>query len=211
MSVLFPARCIFCGGWISEQQHGICVDCREQAEAEMKTVYCTPTEGTDAVICAGRYQRDLRQALIHMKFHQYGNQVLGPLAELMQQAWELHHMPQPDVITCVPVSQLRVHTRGYNQSAEFAKYLAESWQVPFEPMLKRHLFSKRQSSLQASARWDNAKKSYCLRSGVKLEGKSVLLVDDIVTTGATADICALLLKQAGATAVWVLAAAKTGA
>lgn len=120
-------------------------------------------------------------------------------------------MPQPDVITCVPVSQLRVHTRGYNQSAEFAKYLAESWQVPFEPMLKRHVLSKRQSSLQASARWDNAKKSYCLRSGVQLQGKSVLLVDDIVTTGATAGICASLLKQAGAKAVWVLAAAKTGA
>ncbi|MDO4173250.1 MAG: phosphoribosyltransferase family protein [Eubacteriales bacterium] len=211
MSVLFPTRCLLCGGWISERQGGLCPDCREQAEAEMKTVYCTPPEGVDAVICAGKYRDDLRQALIRMKFRSYGNQTIRPLAGLMRQAWELRNMPRPDVITCVPSGGMRIRNRGYNQSEALANELANAWNVPFMRMLRRKLRSKQQSTLHAADRWDNAAASYQLRSGIQLHGQTVLLVDDIVTTGATAGICASLLKQAGAQSVWVLAAAKAGA
>ena len=119
-------------------------------------------------------------------------------------------MPRPDVITCVPISPLRLRTRGYDQSAEMAKYLSKQWDIPFEPVLGRRMLSRMQSKLQAEQRWDNARKSFYLRRNTDLEGKHVLLVDDIVTTGASISCCAVLLRKAGAQTIWVLAAAKAG-
>lgn len=211
MSLLFPARCIFCGEWISEKMDGLCVECRERADEDGKTVYCTPPECVDELICAGRYRGSLKRALIHMKFHEYGSRNLLPLVQLMAQAWELHKMPEPDVITSVPISPLRLRTRGYNQSEEMAKQLAKMWEVPFVPALRRRMLSQMQSKLTADKRWDNARKSFYLHKNLRLDGKIVLLVDDIVTTGATISCCAALLRKVGAQSVWVLATAKAGA
>ncbi|MCD8355301.1 MAG: ComF family protein [Clostridia bacterium] len=211
MSLLFPSRCIFCGEWISEKMGGLCKECREQAEEDSKTVYCTPPENIDGLVCAGRYRGSLKRAVIHMKFHEYGSRNLLPLVQLMAQAWALHKMPEPDIIIGVPISPLRLRTRGYNQSEEMAKLLANMWNIPFVPVLRRRMLSQMQSKLTADKRWDNARRSFYLRRNIRLEGKAVLLVDDIVTTGATASSCAALLRKAGAQSVWVLAAAKAGA
>lgn len=208
--LLYPSRCVYCGEWIDGKQQGLCDACRKQAEQEMGQIYCPAPEHVEQVICAGRYQGKLRGAILRMKFGSRGQAVMLPLAGLMEQAWELHHMPRPDVLTCVPISPLRLRTRGYDQSAEMAKYLTEQWNIPFVPALQRRMLSRMQSKLHVEQRWDNARKSFYLRRNTQLDGKHVLLVDDIVTTGASISCCAALLRKAGAQTVWVLAAARAG-
>ena len=208
--LLYPSRCVYCGNWVDGKQQRLCEACRKQAEQEMEQIYCPTPEQVEQVICAGRYRGGLKEAIRRMKFHSRGQAVMLPLAKLMEQAWELHGMPRPDVITCVPISPLRLRTRGYDQSAEMAKYLSKQWDIPFEPVLGRRMLSRMQSKLQAEQRWDNARKSFYLRRNTDLKGKHVLLVDDIVTTGASISCCAALLRKAGAQTIWVLAAAKAG-
>ena len=208
--LLYPSRCVYCGEWIDVKQHGLCDACRKQAEQVMGQVYCPAPEHVEQVICAGRYQGELKGAILRMKFGSHGQANLLPLAGLMEQAWKLHGMPRPDAITCVPISPLRLRNRGYDQSAEMAKYLAKQWKVPFVPALQRRMLSRMQSKLHVEQRWDNARKSFYLRRNTRLDGTHVLLVDDIVTTGASISCCAALLRKAGAETVWVLAAAKAG-
>lgn len=208
--ILYPSRCIYCQTWIDSKQHGLCDACRKQAGQDMRQLYCPAPKSVEQVICAGQYQGNLKAALLQMKFRPQGERFLLPLSELMEQAWELHRMPKPDGITCVLISPLRMRSRGYDQSAELAKYLAKRWNIPFTPVLRRRMLSRMQSKLKAEQRWDNARKSFYLHKKACLDGKIMLLVDDIVTTGASISCCADLLRKAGAQTVWVLAAAKAG-
>ena len=99
--------------------------------------------------------------------------------------------------------------RGFNQSEEFAKYLSEMWGVPYVLMLQRKLRSHKQARLSAAQRQENAARSFVRRKDVgELAGQRILLVDDIVTTGATVSHCAQLLREKKPEKIWVLAAAK---
>lgn len=207
LTLLYPSRCMLCGKPVPEELHGLCMSCYGDAEEEMRQMICRPPEHADAMICAARYSGHMRRAVINLKFEQR-RAYLKPLAELMALAWELHHMPVPDIITCVPISPARAHGRGFNQSAALAKVLAMQWDVPFKETLRRRVLSRRQSNLRAAERWTNARRAFVPRIHVDLDGKTVLLVDDIVTTGATVSTCAGLLRQMGARCVWVLAAAR---
>lgn len=118
-------------------------------------------------------------------------------------------MPLPDVITCVPMHGWHKFRRGFNQSEEFAKYLSEMWGVPYVPMFQRKLRSHKQARLSAAQRQENAARSFVRRKDVgELAGQRILLVDDIVTTGATVSHCAQLLREKKPEKIWVLAAAK---
>ena len=195
MSLLFPTSCILCGQTITDREAGLCTECRQQMESDSE------------VICAGRYRGSYRTALLRLKYAQQPCR-LYPIAELMAQAWDWHHMPLPDVITCVPMNTWHKFRRGYNQSEEFAKYLSEKWGVPYTPLLRRKLLSHKQSRLSAKQRQENAFRSFAMKKEVDLSGQHVLLVDDIVTTGATVSSCARLLRECKPESIWVLAAAK---
>ncbi len=206
-ALLFPERCMLCADYLPEGQRGLCATCREWAEQEMETVYCAPPEHTDAMICAARYRGYMRGVVTDLKFHGKRANV-PPMAELMAQAWEKRGMAMPDVITCVPVSPTRARSRGFNQSEALAREIARRWDVPFAHTLKRRMLARRQSELHAGERWENARRTYVARDDAGVSGKTVLLVDDIVTTGATVSVCAGLLRESGAARVWGLAFAK---
>ncbi|MDO5783853.1 MAG: double zinc ribbon domain-containing protein [Eubacteriales bacterium] len=207
--LVYPSHCMLCGAFISDQQHGICPDCRRAAEKQMERSFLRPPRYVDALVCAGSYAGGLGQAIRRMKFHSQRADI-QPLTELMMTAWEMQQLPKPMLVTCVPISAARAHMRGFNQSAALAQAIAAAWNIPFEETLRRHLLSRRQSELHAADRWKNAEKAYYARSRVDLTGKTVVLIDDVVTTGATASACAMLLRDMGAQKVFLLAAARAG-
>ena len=87
--------------------------------------------------------------------------------------------------------------------------LSEMWGVPYVPMLNRKLRSHKQARLSAAQRQENAARSFVRRKDVgELAGQRILLIDDIVTTGATVSHCAQLLREKKPEKIWVLAAAK---
>ena len=208
LTLLYPPKCMVCGERISEEQHGLCPDCRARIGQDMRALYCSTPQNTDGLVCAAPYDGRFRRAVLDYKFNHryaYGR----PLAELAARAWELHHMPRPELVTCVPISAAHAHGRGFNQSAELAKCIAAQWDIPFEETLRRRVLARRQVDLRAEERWHNARRTFFPRSSADVNGKTVLLVDDIVTTGATVSTCAGILREMGAVHVWALAVAKT--
>lgn len=208
MTLLYPSKCMLCGQRIAEKQRGLCESCRVEMEQRMRELYLPAPHHTDGLVCAGMYEGRLRRAVLHYKF--YGQRAYGrPLAELAAQAWELHQMPKPDLLTCVPISPVHAHGRGFNQSEQLAKYIAARWNIPFEHTLRRRVLARRQRELNAQDRWLNARRTYYPRYTANVDGKNILLVDDIVTTGATVSTCAGLLREMGAVCVWALGVTKT--
>lgn len=212
--LLFPKRCMLCRSYLSGEQNGLCDTCRIRMEQDMPQIWRAPPEYLETLVCAARYGGRVRRAVLDVKMNGKRANII-PMAQLMMKAWEIHKMPMPDLITCVPASPIHARVRGFNPSEGLARAIAQQWDVPFEETLRHRVFSRKQSKLHAPQRWKNAKRAfspYTLfgRYGVDLSGKRVLLVDDIVTTGATVSVCAGLLRQMGAACVEGLVLATSG-
>jgi ComF family protein len=123
-------------------------------------------------------------------------------AELIEEA---------DAIAPVPMHPLRLIRRRYNQAAEIARPIARRAGLPYWPgVLKRRRAGESQAGKSGSGRRRNAQGAYGCAAGweTRIEGKRILLVDDVMTTGATAEACAKALTRAGAAAVYVAVVAR---
>jgi len=117
---------------------------------------------------------------------------------------------EADVIAPVPLHPWRLLRRRFNQSAVLAGRLARAHRAPMVLVLRRVRYTKQQVGLAFGERRANVEGAFCVapRRAASLSGKRVLLVDDVITTGATVEACAMALKEAGAVAVDVLAVAR---
>ncbi len=136
------------------------------------------------------------------------------LAELMGEWWAAVAQPRfaslgVDCVVPVPLHWLRRWQRGYNQSASLALGLATGLRLPVQKWwLKRIRNTPSQKILSATARKENVRGAFGVRSTAALAGRSVLLVDDVMTTGATAHEAARMLRKAGAKRVLVAVLAR---
>ena len=103
-----------------------------------------------------------------------------------------------ELIIPVPLHPKKIHSRGYNQAAVFAQGLSEGMNIPWSSVLKRNQFTSTQTHKSRLERFDNVSTAFEVKNASMLEGKHLLLVDDVITTGATLEACALqLLKIPG--------------
>lgn len=103
-----------------------------------------------------------------------------------------------DIITPVPLHPTRLRKRGYNQSAKFAEGLSHALAVPWsESISVRKGRTKTQTRKSKIDRWENVKNAFSIAEGKLVEGKKVLLVDDVITTGATLEACGMHLINSG--------------
>jgi ComF family protein len=116
-----------------------------------------------------------------------------------------------DAVACVPLNRAKERKRTYNQSHLLAKSLAREFQVSFlSGCLQRTRATATQTGLAAGARQRNVHGAFRVapRYSDWIEGRTMLLVDDVMTTGATVNECARILKQAGSPAVYVITVAR---
>lgn len=114
-----------------------------------------------------------------------------------------------DIITYVPSDYSTIKKRGYNQSQYLASEIGKLLEVPFQELLLKSKTSKDQIGLGSFSRWDNLKDCYRAKKGIDVKGKIILLIDDVITTGATAYFCSEQLKKSGANKVVLLTGAKS--
>lgn len=114
----------------------------------------------------------------------------------------------PRAIVPVPLHRRRRRERGYNQAELLARTIAKAAGVPVVEMLVKVKDRPPQAELEASSRWRNAAGAYRARIPESLRGKDLLLVDDVLTTGATVETCVRALVRSGAGAVDVLTVAR---
>jgi ComF family protein len=148
-------------------------------------------------VAAGLYEEALRHAIHRFKFD--GSLALDrPLARLLDAAWR-RTAPDwiPDLIVPVPLHPLRLGQRTYNQALLIARELGRSRQLPVDArLLVRILPTVAQAGLTARERHRNLLGAFALTR--PLSGEKILLVDDVMTTGTTARICATALRTGGA-------------
>lgn len=139
----------------------------------------------------------------------YGHLLGDLLAQSLQHRFN-DDLPRPDVLVPVPMSTRRLRQRGFNQAAMLARWLSERLDVPIdERLLSRPQDTNAQQDLNAEARKRNLHHAFALASDASVKGRHLALVDDVLTTGATAQALALLLLDAGAIRVDVYCLART--
>jgi ComF family protein len=155
----------------------------------------------------GAYDGVLRTVLHALKYD--GRRSIGPrMSALMRQAGA-DVLDGADVVVPVPLHRRREWSRGFNQADDLARGLG----LAVVPLLSRVVFTRAQVELPASQRHKNVRRAFALRSSARrssapLEGATLVLVDDVMTTGATLEACARVLLAAGAREVRALTAAR---
>lgn len=162
-------------------------------------------EGILQVTACLPYDRGFRRTLHRLKFEEE-RALAKPIGQLMGEAARSSGLAFQAVVW-VPMSRRKLRQRGYNQSQLLARAVAKELGIPALAALEQVRETEVQHSLSPAERMDNVREAY--RAAPEVAGKDLLLVDDIVTTGATLLSCAQILYRAGARSVRGLCAANT--
>jgi competence protein ComFC len=106
-----------------------------------------------------------------------------------------------DRVTFVPMAQKRLRKRGFNQSLVLAKGVAESYGIPMDDCMEKYRPTKNQNELSRDDRLVNLRGAFRVKDASDISGRTVLIIDDVMTTGATLNECARALLDAGASEV----------
>jgi ComF family protein len=161
--------------------------------------------GFDAAISYGEYSGALRQ-LIHLFKYAKVSTLADEFGTLLSRA--LPREQRFDVLVPMPLHWMRRWHRGFNQSELLARALSRRTGIPVSNAMRRRRSTPPQAGLTNAERRTNVAGAFAVRSRKAVEGKHVLLIDDVLTTGATASACASVLKRAGAKRVSVLTLAR---
>lgn len=205
--------CEVCGKPLSEmnKRRGLCYDCLRRGHIFDKGYTCSQY---------GLYERAL---VMDLKYRgkSYIARALGRIMADRIEAECGEDMPGWDIVTWVPVHRKRLAERGYDQAelmaGFFVKSLAElkggagAGGIPqLAGVLERAQQTAPMKDLSVAERMENVKGAFSVRRRARVEGKSILVIDDIYTTGATLDACAGALKEGGAARVEVMTFASGG-
>ncbi|QVM91057.1 ComF family protein [Pseudomonas entomophila] len=212
----------------ARQPHPLCVACESELPwLGEQCLRCALPLSLDGLTCASCSRRPPAYSQVVAAWH-YGFPVdtlisrfkhhsqwpLGRLmAQLLGHAVEHCHgmgLPRPDRLLPVPLARRRLRQRGFNQAAMLCRWLSRQLELPWdEHLLERTRDTPAQQALGASARQRNLRQAFALSPGTEVEGLHLAVVDDVMTTGATAQAIAALLRKAGARRVDIYCLART--
>ncbi|MCT8949004.1 MAG: ComF family protein [Pseudomonas sp.] len=139
----------------------------------------------------------------------FGHLLADVLSQYLQHRFD-EDLPRPDALLPVPLAAKRLRQRGFNQAAMLARWLSRQLDLPCEEnVVHRIQDTSAQQDLDAKARKRNLRNAFALTSDANVKGRHLALVDDVLTTGATAQALARLLMNAGAARVDVYCLART--
>ncbi len=208
--LLFPPKCMFCGEILEDTEECLCPAC-QLIKLPRYTGPSPKVKHVSRAVTVFLYESPVREAILRYKFRgllDYRRQFAVWMAEAVRDRLEGKY----DLISWVPCSRRRVWERGYDQSRLLAQALAEELGTEAVRTLKKVKHNKPQSkSHSAAQRRQNVRNVYIPWEPEQFRGKRILLVDDVLTTGATLSECGRTLAQAGAKdLVCVALAAATG-
>lgn len=206
--LLFPPKCVLCGKLLTKDETDLCRTCRvdspEYPQGKLKIQFL------DSFAAIWYYEGNIRRSILRYKF--YGARHYADTYGRILAMKLLREYPEGfDVLTWVPISRLRKLRRGYDQVELLANAVGRELGMEPVPLLKKIRNNPPQSGIAGQAkRRANVLGIYRVENEELLKEKRILLLDDILTTGATAGECARVLLTAGAEEVHcaVIAAAR---
>ena len=208
LNLLFPPKCILCGKLLEKEELDLCRSCRTDCPEFPGGK--TDLQFLDSFTAVWYYKENVRRSLLRYKFHGCTGFAAG-YGRLMAMKIQQQHPEGFDLLTWVPVSPMRRLRRGYDQVELLARAVGKELGMKPVKVLRKTRNNRPQSGITgAPQRRANVLGVYQLTGRAELAGKRVLLLDDILTTGATAGECARMLLTAGAAEVHcaVVAAAR---
>ncbi len=194
LDLLYPPKCAFCRRLVRDGRM-LCLDCEKRLPRPDRKDQLRQIDHLDLCLSPLYYTGEVRESLHRYKFHGAAAycHIYG---ELMDRCLREHGI-SADVVTWVPLSRARLRKRGYDQARLLAEQVAQRQHLPCECMIEKKRNNPAQSGTKtAEERKKNVEGVY--RSVTDCSGARILLIDDIVTTGATLSAAAETLRKAGA-------------
>lgn len=220
ISLFYPRYCFSCEQGLAKGEEVVCTACMLELP---RTHYHTDPANALFTRLHGRIPLDFAvafflfrkrgkvQRLLHQLKYNNHPEIGETLGRVYGEDLRQHYLDsQIDVIIPVPLHQSRKRRRGYNQSTEFGKGLASSMDKPCsDDVLIRTRKTETQTRKTKLRRWQNVKEVFHVAKPEQVRDKRVLLVDDVITTGATIEACARMLLESGCKSVSVASIAYT--
>lgn len=203
INAFFPTRCPYCNEAIFRNTEA-CDDCKSKLEYENITTVLYKSKN----ISPFKYSGINKKAVLNFKFNNnpnYSEQMAISMQKSIIKEYSNYLSSENqkcfDIITCVPFTKNRYQKRGYNQSQLLAKSLSEHFNIEFQPILLKTKDNKAQHTLSKSERKKNVEGVFEANPEYKVSDKTILLIDDILTTGSTLNECVNVLYANGAKTV----------
>lgn len=221
--LLFPVTCLGCGRegkWLCEEcfeklefsTQQVCLECKAKNEFGRFCPNCSAKFALQGILIAADYNNKIISALVkNLKYHfaqdiaeMLGNFLIAFLKN--EENKNFSNFLKNSIIIPVPLHKKRFRWREFNQAEEIAKIVTKHFNLPITTDLVRIKNTKPQVKLNAAERKTNLKNCFTW-TGNNLNGKNILIIDDVSTTGSTLNECAHALKPAGAGQIWGLVVA----
>lgn len=199
-------QCVICSEY-SEEGEALCTKCRKKLKRCTQSFYIGHNEEKYLVWSVFYYSNIVKELIIRLKYK--SDFICGEiLAKCMLELVKSNEL-QFDLISYVPMTKKALKKRGYNQSEFLASYLSRFLNIPVICNLIKTEDTKDQIGLNGEERWSNMEKCFEIKKNEIIKNKNILLVDDVITTGATAFHCAHKLKESGINNIYILTIAKS--
>ena len=219
--LIYQKRCYMCGNLMTYNTVScMCIECRKNlfpingkvcrlCGLEKEYCECSGSRNVYEAITAPFYYYGLMRNIIHRFKFREGAYLSEPLAHAMVRSMaHRYYRIDFDMIMFVPMTRKKERKRGYNQSKLLAERISEMTYLPvLKGILIKRRETKNQHDLSYHERLDNLHGSYEITDKSVIKGKTILLCDDVKTTGATLNECAFELRINGAKAVYSICAA----
>ena len=200
LDLLFPPKCPFCRKLLKDGAETMCLSCSESLP-KVRDGETFKVDFMTKAVAPLYYEKQVRESFLRYKFNRVSAYATA-YAPLMAESIQKELDGTFDCITWVPLGKKRLRKRGFDQSALLAENVAALLNVPLVCTMKKVRETKVQSTLTTpEERRGNISGAYSLVNAEAIQGKRVLLVDDILTTGATMAECARVLLLGGAESV----------
>ena len=208
LDLLFPPKCPYCQTILTQPRAAACGRCQQTLPWLVGEEGKRRVDFTEGCFSALSYDGRVPEAVRRYKFRRVRAYCI-PFGAVMAQSLRDHLPEKADLVTWCPLSKKRLQERGFDQAHLLAKEVGRQLSLPVAGTLRKIRHTQPQSSLEEeSARRANARGAYAMGPGADVKGKVVVLVDDVVTSGATISECAALLRMAGAASVYGLTLAR---
>lgn len=213
---IFPKKCVSCGRFgsyicpecllkIEPVQYPVCPICQRQAIGGKTHPGCKTKYTLDGLIVGFRYRGPIKLAISRIKYKWIWDIAYTVIDLLAERIWKFN-IPEDFVLVPVPLHAKRKNWRGFNQAELICQILGKKFGCRTENLIERKVETKTQVGLTRDERKKNIKNAFTANSsGVR--GKTIILVDDVYTTGATMVEACRVLKLGGASVVWGMAVA----
>lgn len=202
LNLIFPPKCIFCANILDiNTEIYICGDCYKKIPfvEETNASFNKGFNYYDDMICVCKYSGIIKDALRRFKFSNKPAYAKTFSLLLLQKLKEMTNGHVFDIIISVPLHKQKELARGYNQSYLISKEISRGLGICEQSaVLKRIRNTDSQSRLEKNMRLTNVKDAFMVNNAAAVTGKTILIIDDILTTGSTLNECCRVLKQAGA-------------